>query len=341
LANDPLYIISSSPHYKTDEDTRSIMLDVIIALLPVLAVSVYFFGWRALVLTVVSVASCVAAEFLYQKLMKKPVTIYDLSAVVTGILLAYNVSVSVPYWLVAVGGAFAIIIVKQLYGGIGKNFMNPALAARVFLLVSWPTLMTNWPAPFSKPVLWGAVDAVTAATPMSYLKNDALPLPEDVSLFQLFIGQNGGCLGETSALLLLLGGLYLLVRRVISVRIPLAFIGTVALLSYLWPPVGVASLNWMLYQILSGGLILGAVFMATDYSTSPVTPRGQWIYGIGCGLITVLIRSFGTYPEGVSFSILIMNACVWLIDKAGRRRRFGVKRFARIGAKRAKAGVSK
>ena len=323
MATESSYIVSSSPHYKTDENTRSIMLDVIIALLPTLAVSVYFYGWRSLILTVISVVTCVAAEFLYQKLMKKPVTIYDLSAVVTGILLAYNLSASVPYWLVVIGGAFAIIIVKQLYGGIGKNFMNPALAARVFLIASWPAYMTSWPAPFSGLSLANSVDAVTAATPLTYLKNGVLPPVDDISLFQLFIGQTGGCLGETSALLLLLGGLYLLVRRVITIRIPLAFIGTVAFVTYLSAPADISAVNWMLYHILSGGVMLGALFMATDYSTSPVSARGQWIFGIGCGLITVFIRYFGTYPEGVSFSILIMNACVWLIDKAGRRRRFG------------------
>ncbi len=336
---DGLLTVSSSPHINTGEDTRSIMLDVIIALMPAMAVSIYFFGLRSLILTVISVASCVTFEYLYQKLMKKPVTVFDLSAAVTGILLAFNLPASSPYWLPVAGGFFGIVIAKQLYGGIGKNFMNPALLARVFLL-SWPTLMTTWTAPFASLPLWGKVDVVTAATPLSYLKNGTAP--QDTTLFQMFIGQSGGCLGETSALVIMLGGVYLLARRVITPRIPLAYIGTVALVTYLTPAQGFTPLNWMLLNLLGGGLFLGAIFMATDYSTSPVTSRGQWIFGIGCGLLTVFIRYFGTYPEGVSYSILVMNACVWLIDKASHPRRYGTQGYKRLFSRDGKkAGEAK
>ena len=316
-------IVSSSPHMRTDEDTRSIMLDVIIALLPALAVSVYFNGWRSLTLTAISASACVLFEYAYQKLMKKPVSIGDLSAVITGILLAYCLPVSAPYWVPVVGSLFAIVVVKQLYGGLGKNFMNPALAGRAFLF-SFPVIMTSWAAPGSSvSVLPGAVDVITSATPLAYLGQGVLP--PDVSLLDMLLGQTGGSLGETPALVLILGGLYLLVRRVITPRIPLAFLGTVAALTWFFPRGGIDPMDWMLYNLLSGGLILGAIFMATDYTTSPVTRCGQWLFGIGCGLLTVFIRYFGSYPEGVSYAILIMNACVWLIDKFARPRRFGKK----------------
>lgn len=323
------------------------MLDVLIALTPALMVSVYFFTWRALILTVISVASCVLFELLYQIMLKKPVRVGDLSAVVTGMLLAFCLPVTAPWWIPVVGGFFAIVIVKQLYGGIGRNFMNPALAGRAFLL-SWPAIMTAWVQPFTKlPLIANAdgvskaspiVDALTGATPMHYLSLGQLPPETSASLFQMFIGQTSGCLGETSALVLLLGGIYLLVRRVITPAIPVAYIGTVALITFLTPAGDVARLDWMLYQLCGGGLMLGAIFMATDYSTSPLTARGQWIYGVGCGLITVFIRYFGTYPEGVSFSILIMNACVWLIDRAARPRRFGARAVSYV---RAKGGLRK
>jgi electron transport complex protein RnfD len=322
-------IVSSSPHSAITEDTRSIMLDVIIALTPALVLAVFFFGFRALTLTLVSVASCIAFEFLYRRFMKKSATVGDLSAVVTGILLAFNVPASAPYWMIVIGAGFAIIIVKQLYGGIGKNFMNPALAARVFLF-SWPAIMTTWPKVFeASPLTGSTADVVTSATPLAALKVGTLP---DFTLMELLLGQHGGSLGETSAIVLLLGGLYLVLRRVISPRIPLCFIGTVALLTFVFPRGGIANLDWMLYNVFSGGLILGAVFMATDFATSPVTKRGQIVFGIGCGLITVFIRYFGAYPEGVSFSILVMNACVWVFDKALRPRRYGAERSKKAGA---------
>ncbi len=321
--------VTSHPHIDITEDTRSIMLDVIIALSPALVLSVFYFGFRALTLTLVSTVSCIVFEYLYRKLMKKSNTIGDLSAIVTGMLIAFNLPASAPYWMVVVGAAFAIIIVKQLYGGLGKNFMNPALAARVFLL-SWPGVMATWPKVFERIPLYGSTaDVVTAATPMASLKAVALP---DYTVMELLLGQHGGCLGETSAIVLLLGGVYLVLRKVISPRIPLFYIGTVAALTYFFPRGGLDNLQWMLSNILSGGLMLGAVFMATDYATSPVTRGGQVLYGIGCGLITVFIRYFGSYPGGVSFSILIMNACTWVLDKSSRPRRYGVTR-KKAGAK--------
>ncbi|MDL2288405.1 RnfABCDGE type electron transport complex subunit D [Oscillospiraceae bacterium OttesenSCG-928-F05] len=342
MISDRPLIVSSSPHTRTDENTRSIMLDVIIALTPALVLAVYYFGFRALLLTLVSVAACITFEFLWQKLMKKTIAVGDLSAIVTGMLIAYNIPASAPYWLPVVGALFAIIVVKQLYGGIGKNFMNPALAARAFLF-SWPGIMSSWPAIITTGdaklqgiPLWGDMaDVVTAATPLVSLRREMLP-QED--FFQLLLGSHGGSLGETSAIVLLLGGAYLVIRKVISPRIPLCYIGTVALITFLTPPENIAGHEWMLAHVLSGGLMLGAIFMATDYSTSPVTKWGQVIFGIGCGLLTVFIRYFGSYVEGVSYSILIMNACVWVIDKIARPRRYGKPLF---GGRFRKAGAGK
>jgi len=317
-----LLAVSSSPHIRAEEDTKSIMLDVIIALIPAFAVAVYVFGLRAMLLTLISVAACVFFEYLYRKLLKKPGSVSDLSAVVTGILLAFCLPSSAPFWLPIPGAFFAIVVVKQLYGGIGKNFLNPALAGRAFLL-SWPVLLTKWQKPFAYDSVFNfspVTEPMTGATPLASLHTGVLP---DVSLYDMFYGYIGGCLGEVSVAALLIGGIYLLLRRVISARIPLAFILTVAVLTFLFPR-GNDRLDWMLYQLTSGGLMLGAVFMATDYCTSPVTKPGQLIFGIGCGLITVFIRYFGSYPEGVSFSILVMNILVWLLDKGFLPRRFGV-----------------
>ncbi len=317
-------IVSSSPHIRNGEDTRSIMLDVIIALIPALAVACYVFGLRSLLLTAISVASAVFFEWAYRKLLKKPGSIGDLSAVVTGLLLACCMPANAPYWLPLPGTFFAIVVVKQLYGGIGKNFLNPALAGRAFLF-SWPVLMSTWMEPFGYTSIFNFTgDAVTAATPMASLHAGVLP---DSSLLQMFLGQIGGSMGEVSAIALLAGGLYLVLRKVISVRIPLSYLLTVAVLTFLFPKAdGVDRLTWMLYNLLGGGLMLGAIFMATDYATSPVTSKGQIIYGIGCGAITVLIRYFGSYAEGVSYAILVMNVCVWLIDKYTLPRRFGMSR---------------
>ena len=316
-----LLSISASPHIRTGEDTRSIMLDVLIALVPALAVAAWMFGLRAIFNTVLSVLGCLFFEWGYRKLLKKPDSTGDLSAAVTGVLLAYTLPVSISWWILLIGDAFAIILVKQLFGGIGKNFMNPALAARAFLF-SWPVAMTKWVAPMSYKGFFtlSMVDAVTAATPLATLKGGALP--QETSLLQAFLGQVGGSMGEISAFALLLGGVYLLVRKVISPRIPLSFLLTVAVLSFLFPQ-GNPRLSWMLWQLCSGGVMLGAVFMATDYTTSPVNPKAQIVFGVGCGALTVFIRYFGSYAEGVSYAILIMNATVWLLDKVFPRKRFG------------------
>lgn len=318
--------ISSSPHIRGADSTRTIMRDVLIALAPALLVSIYYFGPRALLLTAVSIAACVFFEWGYRKVMKKPQAIGDLSAVVTGTLLAFVCPVTTPYWTIIIGAFFAIVIVKQLYGGIGKNFMNPALAARAFMF-SWPAIMTTWAKPGTWPGVISAADAVTSATPLAEMKYGSLP---GAALFDSFIGNVGGCVGEVSTLLLILGGAYLVLRGVISLRIPLSFLLTVAVLTFLIPQ-GNDRLIWMANQLCSGGLMLGAIFMATDYCTSPVTKTGQIIFGIGCGALTVFIRYLGSYPEGVSYAILIMNAFVWLFDKIGRPRRFGVPGFAKAG----------
>ncbi len=311
--------ISSSPHAHSPVTTPTIMRDVMISLLPALFGAVYFFGFRALVMTLVSVAACVFFEWGYRKLMKLDSTVYDCSAMVTGMLLAFVCPVTVPYWILIVGDFVAIVVVKQLFGGIGKNFMNPALLARAFLF-SWPAVMSTWVKPgFSNAVGLFQVDAVSSATPLSLMHQGTLP---ESNLLDLFIGNVGGSLGETSVILLLAGAIYLLIRRIISLRIPLSYLLTVAAIALLFPR-GNDRLLWMACQLCSGGLILGAFFMATDYVTTPVTKGGQVLFGIGCGVITMVIRYFGGYPEGVSFAILVMNACVTLLDKVGHPRRYG------------------
>ena len=320
--------ISCSPHVHAPATTRTIMRDVILALTPALIGSVYFFGLRALVVTLISVASCVFFEWAWCQLMKQHCKVYDLSAVITGLLLAFVCPVTIPYWMIVVGDFFAIILVKMLFGGVGKNVVNPALAARAFMF-SWPAAMSTW-----VQVGWNnragvvsAADAVTAATPMANLHQGILP--ED-SLLDMFFGNVGGSLGETSVVLLLLGFGYLLIRKVLSPRIPLAFLGTVAILALLFP-MGNDRLAWMLAQLCGGGLMLGALFMATDYVTSPVTKLGQVVYGVGCGVLTVLIRYFGSYNEGVSYAILVMNFCVVLLDRIGRPKKFGAPKKEATG----------
>lgn len=311
--------ISCSPHVHAPDDTQSIMLDVVIALLPAMLGAMYFFGLRSLVVMAVSVAACVIFEYLYRKLLKKDCTVLDCSAIVTGILLALVCPVTIPYWAIIIGDFFAIVVVKQLFGGIGCNFVNPALAGRAFLF-SYPVLMSTWVKVGTSLSVFGSnADAVTAATPLASLHQGALPAE---GLIDCFIGNIGGSMGETSAILLLAGLLYLLVRKIISARIPVAYVLTVAVLTFLFPR-GNDRLVWMGYQVLTGGLMLGAIFMATDYATSPVTKLGQIIYGIGCGVITVAIRYFGAYAEGVSYAILIMNVAVFLLDKVGVPKRFG------------------
>ena len=315
--------ISSSPHVHSPVTTDTIMRDVVIALLPALAGSVYFFGFRALMVTLVSIAACVFFEWGWSKVMKTDNKVYDLSAVVTGMLLAFVCPVTIPYWTIILGGFFAIIVVKMLFGGLGKNIVNPALAGRAFMF-SWPVLMNTWvKVGFENAAgVISTADAVTAATPMASLHGGTLP---EASIMDLFLGNVGGSLGETSALLLLIGFVYLLVRKVLTVRIPLAYIGTVAVLTFLFP-MGNDRLTWMASHLFGGGLMLGALFMATDYVTSPITKLGQIIYGVGCGVITVLIRYFGGYPEGVSYAILVMNCCVVLLDRIGRTKKFGTPR---------------
>ncbi|MCA0383988.1 MAG: RnfABCDGE type electron transport complex subunit D [Firmicutes bacterium] len=302
--------VSSSPHIRSSETTQRIMRDVTIALLPAAAYGVYNFGLRALVVLVLSVVSAIAAEAMCQKIRKQALTINDYSAIVTGLLLGMNLPSEVPYWIPVVGSFFAIAIVKQAFGGLGHNFINPALAARAMLVASWPVQMTTW-----TPV---TPDAVSSATALGIIKEGLdVPLP---SLFDLFIGKMGGCIGETSALLLLLGAAYLLYRGVISIKIPGIYIGTFTLLTLLITGFDV---QLTLVHILSGGLILGAFFMATDYASSPITPKGQIIYAVGMGLLTVVIRFYGGYPEGVSYSILLMNVAAPLIDKYTKPRVFG------------------
>lgn len=327
------------PQVRAKRGTREIMLDVIIALLPALVVGVWQFGAQALIPLAVSIVSCVFFEWAYRKLMKKPDSIGDLSAVVTGILLAYTLPANCQWWMPIIGAFFAIVVVKQLYGGIGKNFLNPALAGRAFLLASYALFMTTWVVPSS---LASAVDATTMATPLSYMKAGEA-LPQYFTYKSMFLGTMPGCLGEVSALALLIGGVYLLCRKVITWHIPVSFIGTVALLTLIFGSKnggGYTHVQWMLDNLLSGGLLLGAFFMATDYSTSPVTAPGRIIYGVGCGALTVLIRVFGGFPEGVSFAILIMNCCAWMFDKHTQRRQFGVSRED-VKAKKAAAKAAK
>lgn len=307
--------VGSSPHVRTENSTQQIMLTVIIALIPALIAGFAIFGPNALIVTLVSVVSCVLAELVIQKALKKPVRISDLSAVVTGILLAFNVPATMPLWMVALAGIFAIVIVKELFGGIGNNFVNPALAARAMLLASWSQNMGTLPQPF-KP------DAIAGPTPLSG--------GEPIELMDMLLGKMPGMLGEVSALALLIGAVILLWRGIIKLRIPAAMIGSFAVFYVIFASLTGAegasfaqSFQNLPAQILSGGLILGAFFMATDYSSSPMTAKGQLIYGLGAGFITALIRCFGTYPEGVSYAILIMNVCTPLIDKYVKRQPFG------------------
>lgn len=322
-----LLTVSSSPHIHGPLSTTGIMGDVLIALTPALIWACYIFGMRSLYVTLVCVASCVAFEFLYQKLMKKPVTVSDLSAAVTGLLLAFNLPVTIPLWMPIVGSFFAIVIVKQLFGGIGKNIVNPALAARVFMF-SWPNAMTVFTAPVLSRVnslFIKADDVVAEATPLASLKSGDLPRQ---GIFDMFIGNIPGTIGEVSALLLLIGFIYLMVRKVTTWHIPVAYIATVALLTLIFSK-NPAGITFMWSELFSGGLFLGALYMANDYATSPVTKNGQLIYGVGCGLITVFIRYFCSGAEGVSYSILIMNLLVWYIDKFTKPVKFGGKTNAK------------
>ena len=317
-------IVSPSPHIRSERTTRNIMLDVIIALCPAVIASVILFGWRAFLIEAVCMASCVLIEYLCRVLMKREQTIGDLSAVVTGLLLALNLPVTIPMWVAVFGCFIAIAVTKQLFGGIGQNFANPAIAARVILLASFGGYMTNFTAPFD----YSGVDAVASATPLALLAGgaDAVTSASSAaggaqlpSLMQMFLGVKAGCIGEVSALALLIGGVYLVARRVIKPITPLVFIGTVFVFS------GILGAD-PVYQILSGGLMIGAIFMATDYATTPTTNWGKVVFGLGAGLLTVLIRQYGNYPEGVSFAILLMNILTPQIDKLLTRKPLGGKK---------------
>ena len=315
-------LVSASPHIHSPETTTGVMGDVIISLLPALVMAVVWFGSRALVLTAVCIGTAVLAEWLSRRVMKRPNTLGDLSAVVTGLILALNLPATLPLWMAAIGSIVAIVVVKQMFGGIGQNFVNPAMTARIILMVSFPTAMARWTAPLASA--WSA-DAVTTATPMASLAvssggNLSADLP---SLWQMLVGYHGGSMGEVCALALLVGGVYLIIRRVISPIIPAAYIGTVAVWMLL---AGHGDLRFVAYELLGGGLLLGAFFMATDYATSPITAKGKWIFGIGCGIITSVIRLYGSLPEGVSFSIILMNILVPHIERLTLPRAFGAEK---------------
>lgn len=311
--NEITLTMSASPHIRSNNTTQRIMLDVIIALLPALGVAAYVFGAKALLLVAICVGTCVATEALIQYWLKKPVTVNDLSAVVTGVLLGFNLPINAPWWMAVIGSVFAIALVKQVFGGLGHNFMNPALAARAFLLASWPTHMTG-------SAFIPLVDTVTKATPLTILHNggDLTAIPTNLDLF---LGINGvyGCIGEISALALMAGGLYLLIRKVINWRIPVVYLGTVAVFSLLFKADPVT-------MLCSGGLMLGAIFMATDYVTSPTGTWAQIVYAFGCGAITMVIRMVGGYPEGVSYSILLMNCVAPLLDRYIKPRVYGTSK---------------
>ena len=299
--------VSSSPHVRCGVSTKNLMYDVAIAMLPATIWGVMQFGIYSLIVVVATVLSCVLSEYLFETLMHKPVTISDGSALVTGMILGLNMPPAIPLWMPILGGVFAIIVVKQLYGGLGQNWMNPALAARCFMLISFAQAMTK----FTDPV----TDAVASATPLAAIKAG-----DTYDLAAMFIGKIPGTIGEVSVIALLIGAAYLLVKKVITIRIPAAYILSFAVFAFIF---GQHNINYVLAEVCGGGLIFGAFFMATDYVTSPVTPKGQIIFGVGCGLLTVFIRYFGGLPEGVSYSILIMNTLVWAIDKKTHPRKFG------------------
>ena len=303
--------VASSPHIRGNFRTNRIMLDVVIALLPAYIVGVCRFGLDALLVGIVSIAAAVASEYLYSVVTRTRNTIVDGSAVVTGLLLAMTLPASAPLWQVAIGAAFAIIVVKALCGGLGQNIFNPALSGRALLMLLFPVSVTRY-----------LVDGVSGATPLHHMIMPALP---EESIMDMFLGRCPGSIGEISALALILGGAYLIYRKVISARIPLSYIGSVAVLTLIFSKTG-NPVSWMLYNLFSGGLMLGAIFMATDYATSPVTAKGQVIFGVGCGILTVIFRYYGIYPEGVTYAILLMNALVWIIDRHTAPRRFGVKK---------------
>jgi electron transport complex protein RnfD len=319
--------VSSPPHIYGKDTTVRRMLEVIIALIPSCIFAIYWYGLHTFFVIAVSVASAIVAEFVFQRVAGKKVTIDDCSAVITGILVAFNLPPGVPYWIPIVGSAFAIIAVKQLFGGLGQNFVNPALAARAFLLASFPEQMTTWTFADVDAATGASVtaDAVSGATYLAILKADPGFVPQLVDYKALLFGKVGGCIGETSAVALFVGGIYLIIRRIINWRIPVFYIGTFALLCSIYGREGFFT-GHVLFEVLNGGLFMGAFFMATDYATSPISPKGKVIFAIGCGFLAYIIRFFGGYPEGVSYSILIMNLFVPLIDKYVRPRVYGKRK---------------
>ncbi|MBR5542768.1 MAG: RnfABCDGE type electron transport complex subunit D [Oscillospiraceae bacterium] len=335
------FFTSPSPHIRAEESTRNIMTDVLVALLFPLIMSVYFFGWRTLLIALVSVFSCMFFEWGYDRVTKQKTTVRDLTSTVTGLLIALCLPVSVPVWIPVFGAFFAIVVVKKLYGGLGKNFLNPALTARAFMY-SWPALVSVWIKPnlgeraisvFGR-VSRAALDPeiIASLTPLGKMKLGYLPSFAGgntgviSSLRDVAVGNVAGAMGEVSAIVIVAAAIYLLVRRVITIHIPAAYVGTVAILSLLFPLGGNPGYLWAIYSVCSGGLLFGAVFLATDYATSPVTPRGRIYYGIGCGILTFLIRYFGVYEDGVTFAILIMNCVACFMDKLCRPVRFGASK---------------
>lgn len=315
---DRLLNISGSPHVHSDDSVRKIMWSVVLALMPAFVVSIFYFGFPVVILTLVSVGCCVLFEYLIQRfILKVKPTVSDGSAVVTGLLLAFNVPSGLPVWMMVVGALVAIGIAKMPFGGLGHNPFNPALVARVFLLIAFPVAMTTWPTP--TPV-WSVSDIVTGPTPLGILKEGGSA--EMPTYMNMLVGQMGGSFGEVSAIALLIGAVFLLIRKVITWHIPVSFMLTVFLFSGLFWLIDPTQYANPFFHLLAGGLILGACFMATDMVTSPMTPAGMIVFGIGCGLLTIIIRMFGAYPEGVSFSILIMNALVPLINKAFKPKTF-------------------
>lgn len=333
-------VVSSSPHISTEETTRGIMLDVIIALIPALIGGMFFFGSRALLVVITAIISCIVSEWLWQVIINlqkekkkgenqtdfffsvaSKTTVSDLSAVVTGLLLGLNMPATIPLWCVIIGSVFAIIIVKQFFGGLGHNFVNPAMAARAFMLASWPVLMTTWIAPIMNSFKYiNPSDAVSSATPLSIIKEgtgEALP-----TLYDAFIGRIGGCIGETSAALIILGAIYLIIRGVIDHRIPIAYLGSFAVLMFLFGAQPY-DLTFTIYNLCTGGIMLGAFFMATDYVTTPTSKMGHIVFGVGCGILTFVIRRFGGYPEGTTYAILLMNVVTPLIDRYIQPKRYG------------------
>ncbi|MBP5643260.1 MAG: RnfABCDGE type electron transport complex subunit D [Bacteroidales bacterium] len=314
--------ISGSPHVHGDLSVKKIMYLVILALMPAFAVSVYFFGFNAIRVTLISVATCVLTEFLIQKyLMKGECTIGDGSAILTGILLAFNVPSNIPWWMVVVGGIVAIGIAKMSFGGLGKNPFNPALVGRVFMLISFPVAMTTWPVPNQN--FW-SVDVITGPTTLGLLKEGGVNAVSNINYWDMLIGNTGGSFGEMCAMALIIGGLFLIIMKIIDWQTPFIIIATVALVSFICWRIDPTTYVNPLYHILSGGLMLGAFFMATDMVTSPMTIGGKCIFALGVGLLTIIIRLWGQYPEGMSFAILIMNAVVPLINKGFKPKRFGV-----------------